>query len=120
MTKLRYDPPSFTGRRVDLMGRSLDVTLDAEPAIVLRDYLSTAHTTSAKEMAAKAVVLITPEQLAGTVVWPKKDPSLLQPLMPHLACTSLSWRPLGAGAASDHDELHRTGLHPLRSSRAVY
>jgi hypothetical protein len=33
------DPPSFTGRRVDLLGRSLDVPLDAEPAKVLRDYL---------------------------------------------------------------------------------
>ena len=44
------DPPSFTGRRVDLLGRSLDVPLDAEPAKVLRDYLSAARTRSAKEL----------------------------------------------------------------------
>ena len=47
------DPPSFTGRRVDLLRRSLDVPLDAEPAKVLRDYLSAARTRSANELAAK-------------------------------------------------------------------
>jgi hypothetical protein len=69
------DPPSFTGRRVDLLGRSLDVPLDAEPATVLCDYFSAARTRSAKELAAKAVVLINPEQLAGKVVWPVASPS---------------------------------------------
>jgi hypothetical protein len=64
------DPPSFTGRRVDLLGRSLDVPLDAEPATALRDYFSAARTRSAKELAAKAVVLINPGQPAGKVVWP--------------------------------------------------
>jgi hypothetical protein len=64
------DPPSFAGRRVDLLGRSLEVPLGANPAAVLRDYLSAARTTSAKALAAKAVVLIYPEQLAGTAAWP--------------------------------------------------
>jgi hypothetical protein len=64
------DPPSFTGRRVDFLGRSLDVPLDAEPATVLRDYLSVARTASARALAKKAVVLIYPERLAGKVVWP--------------------------------------------------
>jgi hypothetical protein len=64
------DPPSFTGRRVDLLGRSLDVPLDAEPVTALRDYLWAARTRSAKDLAAKAVVLISPDQLAGKVVWP--------------------------------------------------
>jgi hypothetical protein len=68
-------PPSFTGRRVDLLGRSLDVSLDAEPATVLYDYFPAARTRSAKELAAKAVVLINPEQLAGKVVWPMASPS---------------------------------------------
>ena len=64
------DPPSFTGRRVDLLGRSLEMPLGAEPAVVLSDYLSAARTASAKALAAKAVVLINPEQLVGKVVWP--------------------------------------------------
>jgi hypothetical protein len=69
------DPPSFTGRRVDFLGRSLYASLDAEPAAVLGDYLSAARTRSAKELAAKAVVLISPEQLAGKVVWPEASHS---------------------------------------------
>ncbi len=73
--RYRDDPPSFTGRRVDLLGRSLDVPLDAEPTTALRDYLSTARTRSAEELAAKAVVLIYPEQFAGKVVWPEASPS---------------------------------------------
>jgi hypothetical protein len=69
------DPPSFTGRRVDLLGRSLDVQLDAEPVKLLRDHLFTARTRSAIELAAKAVVLIYPEQLAGKVIWPEASPA---------------------------------------------
>lgn len=65
------DPPWFTGRRVDLLGRSLDVPLDAEPATILHDYLSAARTASARALAKKAVVLIYPERLAGKVVWPE-------------------------------------------------
>jgi len=48
---------------------------DAEPTTALRDYLSTARTRSAEELAAKAVVLIYPEQFAGKVVWPEASPS---------------------------------------------
>ena len=41
----------------------------------LRDYFAAARTRSAKELAAKAVVLINLEQLAGKVVWPVVSPS---------------------------------------------
>ena len=57
-------------RRVDLLGRSLDVPLGADPVTVLREYLSVARTASARALAEKAVVLIYPLQLAGTVAWP--------------------------------------------------
>jgi len=40
------DPPWFTGRRVDLLGRSLAVPLTADPVAALRGYLRAAHTTS--------------------------------------------------------------------------
>jgi hypothetical protein len=53
-----------------MLGRSLTVPSDAEPVTVLRGYLSAARTDSAGELAAKAVVLITPGRLAGKVVWP--------------------------------------------------
>jgi hypothetical protein len=63
------DPPSYTGRRVDFLGRSLPVPPGADPASVLCDYLSAAHTESAKALAAKAVILISPGQSVGECVW---------------------------------------------------
>jgi hypothetical protein len=66
------DPPSYTGRRVDFLGRSLPAPVGADPAAVLRDYLSPAHTASAKALAAKAVILLTPEHSAGERVWPQQ------------------------------------------------
>lgn len=60
--------------RISAIRRSLAVPLDADPAAALRDYLCAARTRSARELAAKAVVLIKPVQLAGKVVWPDAAP----------------------------------------------
>jgi len=65
-----HDSPSYTGRRVDLLGRSLPVPFNADPAMALRKYFYAARTRSAQELAAKAAVLIHPEHLVGTVIWP--------------------------------------------------
>jgi len=64
------DPPHYSGRRVDLLGRSLLAEPGADPADVLRRYLAARRTDSAKALAAKAVVLIDPENRAGEIVWP--------------------------------------------------
>lgn len=63
------DPPSYSGRRVDLLGRSLPVPLGTDPALALRRYLEGRRTASARALAAKAVVLIDPPDRAGEVVW---------------------------------------------------
>jgi hypothetical protein len=65
------DSPRFVGRRVDLIGRSLAVDIDDDPADVLTRYLSLRRTMSARALAAKAVVLITPVNRTGHVVWPR-------------------------------------------------
>jgi hypothetical protein len=64
------DPPRYSGRRVDLLGRSLPAGPGADPADVLRRYLAARRTASAKALAAKAVVLIHPENRTGEIVWP--------------------------------------------------
>src|SRR6266567_4280665 len=64
------DPPSYRGRRVDLLGRSLPVPPGADPTAALRDYLSAGRTGSARALAAKAVILITSERAVGEVIWP--------------------------------------------------
>jgi hypothetical protein len=64
------DPASFTGRRVDFLGRSLPARPGADPVQAPCDYLATARTATARALAAKAVILITPQHAAGTVCWP--------------------------------------------------
>jgi hypothetical protein len=64
------DPPGYSGRRVDLLGRSLPVEPSADLAGVLHRYLAVGWTGSARALAAKAVVLIDSENRAGEVVWP--------------------------------------------------
>ena len=64
------DPPRYSGRRVDLLGRSLPAETGADPADVLQRYLTARRTDSAKYLAAKAVVLINPENRVGEIVWP--------------------------------------------------
>ena len=64
------DRPDFVGRRVDLLGRSLEVAEDADPIFVLRRYLSEGRTETARRLSEKAVVLLEPADRLGTVVWP--------------------------------------------------
>jgi hypothetical protein len=65
------DRPHFVGRRVDLMGRSLDVGLDLDPAAAIREWLGSGYPhSSAYYLSLKAVVLLTPEERIGEVVWP--------------------------------------------------
>jgi len=64
--------PEFVGRRVDLIGRSLRGTDFSDPVLVLRNYLRDGVTETARCLAQKAVVLIEPVELLGTIVWPDK------------------------------------------------
>jgi len=65
-----HDAPSYAGRRVDFLGRSLPAGLRTDRAAALRKYLSTGRTATAKALAAKAVILIDPEHRVGEIVWP--------------------------------------------------
>lgn len=64
------DSPHFVGRRVDLIGRSLVADDYSDPVDVLRNYLRAGTTPSARCLAMKAMILIEPLDLIGTVVWP--------------------------------------------------
>jgi len=60
----------FVGRRVDLIGRSIEVDDVSDPIEVIRTYLRMKKTTSAKLLAQKAMILIEPGHLLGRVIWP--------------------------------------------------
>jgi hypothetical protein len=64
------DPRRYSGRRVDLLGRSLPAPPGADPVDAIRRYLTARRTNSAKFLAAKAVILIDPQNRAGELIWP--------------------------------------------------
>jgi hypothetical protein len=64
------DPPRYSGRRVDLLGRSLPAAPGTDPADAIRRYLTARPTASARALAGKAVVLIEPQNRVGEIVWP--------------------------------------------------
>jgi hypothetical protein len=63
------DGRQLDGRRVDLFGRSLPERPRADPVKALTRYLTVRRTKSARELAEKAVVIIDPPHLRGTVAW---------------------------------------------------
>lgn len=63
------DSPYFVGRRVDLIGRSIRNVDRDDPVGTLQRYLRAGATTSARFLSQKAVVLLEPAALRGTVVW---------------------------------------------------
>jgi ankyrin repeat protein len=70
------DSPHFIGRRVDLIGRSIRGADPADPVGSLQRYLATARSQSARLLARKAVILIEPAHLLGTVAWPAQPAGL--------------------------------------------
>jgi hypothetical protein len=68
------DKPNYVGRRVDLIGRSIVSKSFADPIAVLRNYLREGKTASARFLSQKAVVLIEPKELLGTIIWPEPLP----------------------------------------------
>lgn len=66
------DGPTFSGRRADLISRSLRVAVDAEPLQVIRNYLALGSSETARALASKAVVILDPEPLRGVIAWPSR------------------------------------------------
>jgi hypothetical protein len=63
--------PGFIGRRVDLLGRHLDVDLEHDPADAIRRWLLSGKGKSTPTfLRQKAIVLLWPESHFKQVVWP--------------------------------------------------
>ena len=65
------DDARYVGRRVDFLARSLPFAVADDPVQCIRTYLSDSHTKTASELSRKAVVLLEPKNLMGTIVWPQ-------------------------------------------------
>jgi hypothetical protein len=65
------DDEGYTGRRVDVMGRSIAHTVGASPVESVRHYLRRRLTNSASHWAKEAMVIIDPIEDRGQVIWPE-------------------------------------------------
>ncbi|HVB41191.1 MAG TPA: hypothetical protein VNF47_00625 [Streptosporangiaceae bacterium] len=63
------DPGKYTGRRIDLMGRSVPEPVGTDPSDAIVRWLEAGRTESARWLAKKAVILIWPASRIGHVVW---------------------------------------------------
>jgi hypothetical protein len=72
-------PACFVGRKVDLIGRSIPGAVRSNPIETLQRYLSERTTKSAWCLAKKAVVMIEPKRLVGTIVWQPPRPMSARP-----------------------------------------
>lgn len=62
--------PHFHGRRVDLLSRSLPVSPETRLEEAIQQWLKAGSSTSARLLAQKAVVLLSPDDCLGEVAWP--------------------------------------------------
>ncbi|MFH2064747.1 MAG: hypothetical protein ABIK15_06090 [Pseudomonadota bacterium] len=62
----------YIGRKVDVLVRSIrNFTVD-DPIKTIHQFLQFENTTSAKELSKKSVVMLSPDNLVGRVIWYKK------------------------------------------------
>jgi len=59
----------FHGRRVDVLGRDIDVKKNEPAEIALRRYLRSGLTATSRLLAQRPVVALWPERLFGRVIW---------------------------------------------------
>jgi hypothetical protein len=64
-----YDKPRFTGRRVDLFGRSIEKQRSETPVRTLQRYLREGRKPSARRLAERPVVVLWPSEQRGQIIW---------------------------------------------------
>ena len=63
-------PSEYKGSRVDFIGRSIEVRREESAPEAIRRYLRTGHTETARLLAGKAVVGLSPKEYLGVLIWP--------------------------------------------------
>ncbi|MDP3010990.1 MAG: hypothetical protein Q8N30_18235 [Methylococcales bacterium] len=64
--------PDYKGRKVDTIVRSIKNYTQNDPIKTIHQFLQQENTASSKELAKKAVVMLTPDLLLGKVIWYKE------------------------------------------------
>ncbi len=69
------DRPDYKGRRVDLLGRGIPHRQEEDPALAIRRWLRTDRGDSARLLAQRPIVLLSPEDRLGEVIWKPASPA---------------------------------------------
>lgn len=72
------DGDNFKGRRVDVIGRSIDTKVGEPPVISVQRYLQEKRTTSARLLSERPVIALWPNACFGQIIW-DTAPVLLPP-----------------------------------------
>lgn len=63
------DKPRFTGRRVDVLGRSISMLRSETPIQSVQRYLREGRTESSRRLAERPVVVVWPSEDCGRIIW---------------------------------------------------
>jgi hypothetical protein len=66
------DGPTYSGRRVDVLGRDIPVGKGSSPVEAVIAYLREGRTTSARLWAQRPLVVVSPKRMLGRVIWDGK------------------------------------------------
>ena len=105
--------PGYTGRKVDVLVRSVKNYTQNDPVKTIHQFLQYENTASSKELAKKAVVMLAPEALLGKVVWYKQkkyNKALQRTVKPAASlwvCHPLSLVVMRPERAQDHANLNK-------------
>lgn len=64
--------PGYSGRKVDVLVRSIKSHSEQNSIDTIHQYMQYENTTTSKELAKKAVVMLYPETMLGKVIWYKQ------------------------------------------------
>ena len=63
------DDNAFTGRKVDVIGRSIGMPKNKTPIEAVQHYLGEARTKSASLLTERPVIVVWPNEYCGRVIW---------------------------------------------------
>lgn len=66
------DGPTYSGRRIDVLGRDIPVANGSNPVQTVIAYLREGRTTSARLWAERPLVVLSPTKMLGQVIWDGK------------------------------------------------
>jgi hypothetical protein len=109
------DNPDFVGRRVDVLSRALRAAPGSDLKEAVQEWLGAPHSKTAKFLSQKAVVLLSPSERTGEVVWPVQGAGSGTEAWNAMPNTTNLRRPMSTVAVLHDAAANRAGVGPSAS-----